>query len=907
MNIDQVVKTSVKPGNSVAVLGIASVVYLVLGILGINFAIDPGYASPIFPAAGFAVAFILWSGNRSWPAIWVGAFALNLYIPWVHGDLGWRSAALAVGIATGSTLQALAARWLVMRSVKDGWKTLEEERSIVRCLALAGPLACLIASSVAVTLLYWAQLVPAEAFLYAWWNWWFGDMMGVLVFFPLSLAIFHHRQALWRSRLTNVMLPMLVALGLVAGAFTVSANWEQAQEKLDISHHGEALAQLLEHRLIAHQEALSALRRLFEVTPDMNFSKFEYFTRITLKDNPDIFALSINPYVRSSEREAFERDMANRAEVSGFEIKERDSHRQLVRAADRPDYVAVGLISPLEGNRPAIGYDINSEAVRHNAIERSKLSAVPAVTAPLQLVQENKKRAGVLLLHPAYDRTLRDDTGANSLLGFAVGVIKVDQMVEIATRAVAVPELVFRVDDALAPAEQSLFYHSNPSASAPNSDYLWQKVITMADRPWRLSVYPTSKYLAQRSHWATMMVGAGGLALAVLLQILLLGATGKTAVVQRKVREQTAQLQITSNALEDQNAQLNSLFALSPDGFVAFSSDAKVKFVNPAFLAMTGFDQHDVVGCAEAVLDAELRKRCESKAAYIGIASCFQDFGEPLKPQTFELKIPRPIVLQMVGIHSRSSSVSRFLYLRDVSYETEVERMKSEFLSTAAHELRTPMASIYGFAEVLITQEVDDSSRKDMLDIIYRQSGLMASILNELLDIARIEARRGKDFVFESVLVQDLVEEVVREFKLPQGRTAPTLVATSASLTVMADHKKVQQAILNILSNAYKYSPAGGAVEIELIESQQAATKRVGIRISDHGIGMTPEQQERVFERFYRADTSGKILGTGLGMSIVYEIVQCHGGTVELSSEFGVGTTVTLWLLSGQVLQTEVD
>jgi signal transduction histidine kinase len=185
-----------------------------------------------------------------------------------------------------------------------------------------------------------------------------------------------------------------------------------------------------------------------------------------------------------------------------------------------------------------------------------------------------------------------------------------------------------------------------------------------------------------------------------------------------------------------------------------------------------------------------------------------------------------------------------------------------------------------------------------MLGIIYRQSGLMASILNELLDLSRIEARRGKDFVFENVSVQDLVCEVVREFKLPAGRSAPILMAADTPLTVLADHKKAQQAILNILSNAYKYSPAGGDVHIELVESPQNGDipPRVGIRISDHGIGMTQEQLGRVFERFYRADASGKIPGTGLGMSIVHEIVECHGGTVKLSSEYGVGTTVTVWL-----------
>ena len=229
--------------------------------------------------------------------------------------------------------------------------------------------------------------------------------------------------------------------------------------------------------------------------------------------------------------------------------------------------------------------------------------------------------------------------------------------------------------------------------------------------------------------------------------------------------------------------------------------------------------------------------------------------------------------------------------------------MKSEFLSTAAHELRTPMASIYGFAEVLMSENFDEANRQEFLAIIYRQSELMAYILNELLDLARIEARRGTDFVFEAVDVQSLIEEVAREFRLPEGRCAPVLGPPAGLLTIWADRRKAQQAILNVLSNAYKYSASGGAVDISwqarspgLGSELKTASPRpmVAICISDHGIGLAPEQVRRVGERFYRADTSGTVLGTGLGMSIVKEIIELHHGTVEIESEPGQGTSVTL-------------
>jgi signal transduction histidine kinase len=247
---------------------------------------------------------------------------------------------------------------------------------------------------------------------------------------------------------------------------------------------------------------------------------------------------------------------------------------------------------------------------------------------------------------------------------------------------------------------------------------------------------------------------------------------------------------------------------------------------------------------------------------------------------------------------SRTENTSQILYFRDITLETEVDHLKSEFLSHAAHELRTPMASIYGFTELLITQELEEAERGEFLETIFRQSELMISIINELLDLARIEARRGKDFSIADVDVRELLREVCAGFKAPQGRLSPQEPPANGPLQVRADRKKLTQAVSNVISNAYKYSPGGGTVDIDLttLPGNDGLPSRIGIRITDRGIGMTQEQLAHVCERFYRADTSGKIPGTGLGMSIVKEIVELHGGRMELASNVGAGTTVTLWL-----------
>jgi len=128
---------------------------------------------------------------------------------------------------------------------------------------------------------------------------------------------------------------------------------------------------------------------------------------------------------------------------------------------------------------------------------------------------------------------------------------------------------------------------------------------------------------------------------------------------------------------------------------------------------------------------------------------------------------------------------------------------------------------------------------------------------------------------------------------------------------ISVDWAKMTQALTNILSNAYKYSPRGGDIALDVLEQRSDGPRRgglIGIRVSDQGLGMSPEQCAMAFERFFRADDSGNIPGTGLGLSLVKEIVELHGGRVELESTLGEGTRITLWLpVSGEAARPAAE
>jgi len=361
-------------------------------------------------------------------------------------------------------------------------------------------------------------------------------------------------------------------------------------------------------------------------------------------------------------------------------------------------------------------------------------------------------------------------------------------------------------------------------------------------------------------------------------------------------------------ALRDRTEQLDAIFSLSPDGFISFDRAARIKYVNTAFMAMTGFNAADLIGLDEKQFVKLMSSRCKQSGKFPNLDEIRADLrGQSRRASRrnlLELDTEKRSVLEMGLRTSQANTVSQILYFRDVTRETEVDQMKSEFLSTAAHELRTPMASIMGFSELLLNQTFSAEVQLDLLRTIYNQSGLMSSILNELLDLARIEARGGKDFIVENLSLVEVLQNAVGAFSAPAGRSPPKLMARDDNVLIRADRKKLTQVIANVLSNAYKYSPNGGEVEIVLLPlCERDGLRTVGFSIQDHGIGMTNAQLARVFERFYRADESGNIPGTGLGMSIVKEIIELHQGSVEISSQVGEGTLVTVWVpLSNTVM-----
>lgn len=233
--------------------------------------------------------------------------------------------------------------------------------------------------------------------------------------------------------------------------------------------------------------------------------------------------------------------------------------------------------------------------------------------------------------------------------------------------------------------------------------------------------------------------------------------------------------------------------------------------------------------------------------------------------------------------------------VKDYLNQIEKERMiRQEFFSNASHELKTPITSIQGYAELLESGMIQDESTKaDFASRIKKEAVRMTGLINDILMISRLEAKEA-EVTFSDVRVSVLLEEIIDSLK-PQAAEAQVFVHVDCQpLMIHANLQQMRELLTNLISNAIKYNRPGGQVWINIRETDG----QMVIRVKDNGVGIPSDSLDRIFERFYRVDKgrSRKQGGTGLGLSIVKHIVNFYHGTIHVSSEPDMGSEFTVFL-----------
>jgi PAS domain S-box-containing protein len=377
-------------------------------------------------------------------------------------------------------------------------------------------------------------------------------------------------------------------------------------------------------------------------------------------------------------------------------------------------------------------------------------------------------------------------------------------------------------------------------------------------------------------------------------------------------------LELELRAAEGRIRELDSILDTATDGVVVIDDKGRILSLNSSAEALFGYDQNEVAGESLLTLFApESHTICVEYWAGLrsnGMASLLNDGREVTARVRQGGTIP---VSMTMGRISDGGEVKFCAILRDMSVFRKAESeliasrraaenasaRKSDFLARISHEIRTPLNAILGFAEVMQEERfgpVGNERYKDYLNDIRASGSYLISLVNDLLDLAKVEAGR-MELSFTSVSLNDLVSECVNLLQ-PQANRAGIIIRTSFLPhlpPIVADDRSMRQVVLNILSNAIKFTDAGGQVILStaLTERGEAA-----LRIRDTGIGMTEKEIESALEPFRQLATSRRSGGTGLGLPLTKALVEANRGTLTLSSARDEGTLVEVLFPPTRVL-----
>ncbi len=533
---------------------VLALAYWAVGFPAIHLAIPPGYTAPFFPPAGIALAALYVFGLRLWPAVFAGSALIQVVTAWplLHST-GW-SPLGPLAVPIGATLQAVVGVLLARRLLAPG-DTLDTASAVARFLGVCVPLSGLVCSTIGVSALVWAGVIPTADALFNWWTWWTGDTLGMLVAAPLTMVFIGRPAQDWRQRRLGVALPMSIALVLLALAYQQVVSWENSRLRAQFERDSIHLSGLLQKRLEEQVEMVHSIERLLLASNQVSRSDFHAFVAPWMRRHPGTRSFTWNRHVPHATRGAFEEAMREEHQAD-YRILDRDATGQTSLAAERPEYFPVTHVEPEEGNRAVLGMDPLSFPVAVEAIRRTLADGQPAATARVRLVQEHGEQHAVVLYQAVFASAA--DTSPRAPLGLISAALGLDDLVAGVSRQAAAQGIVVQLSDRDAGPESALL-----AGDPPANDSIWPGEalthvthIEFAGRNWALKTRALPQYIEDLRGWAAWGTIAVGVLASGMLGALLLITTGNRRRIEALVERRTAELEAASAHLHEHRAAL---------------------------------------------------------------------------------------------------------------------------------------------------------------------------------------------------------------------------------------------------------------------------------------------------------------------------------------------------------------
>ena len=362
------------------------------------------------------------------------------------------------------------------------------------------------------------------------------------------------------------------------------------------------------------------------------------------------------------------------------------------------------------------------------------------------------------------------------------------------------------------------------------------------------------------------------------------------ATLEARVAARTAEIRAEK---EKSEAILHS----AGDAIVMADRDRRIRYVNPAFTALTGYTAKEVLGQQASLVGAIVPKWVrESMESVLTEGESWQGeaVGQRKGGRTYDA------VLTITPMRDAGGEIAGYVSShRDISQAKELERARSEFMSNVSHELRTPVTNLKLYTQ-LLRKGLRPEKREQFLRVMEEQTDRLAHMIQDILVMAELDSSQAV-VDWESVSIATVIRHTVARYQSQAQEAGLTLTVEPVPPELPAvegDPQRLTQALAKLVENAITFMPPGGRVTLEAGTAEEEGQRWVTVAVRDTGPGIASEEQEHIFERLHRGSLadSGHIPGTGLGLSIAQEIARTHGGRLTVESELGQGSAFTLWL-----------
>jgi two-component system phosphate regulon sensor histidine kinase PhoR len=372
---------------------------------------------------------------------------------------------------------------------------------------------------------------------------------------------------------------------------------------------------------------------------------------------------------------------------------------------------------------------------------------------------------------------------------------------------------------------------------------------------------------------------------------LMIRSSDEIGMLAQNINYMMEELQRRIAALQEEKAKVEAAFSSALDGVLILNRDGRIETRNQGMGSILGDRYGDIIGKTplEAFRNLDLQRALDS-------------YGRDHRPVSQEIELgeeERAVLdLSITPVKGYADAEEKtMLVFHDVTHLKKLERMRVDFVANVTHEIKTPLTAILGFVETLQEGAIEDrETAKKFLSTIARHAERLNRLVEDLLTISNAELGE-MHFSFESVAFSGIAQSVLEMIQRKAGEKKIEIISEIPENLplIRADRDRLSQILINVLDNAVKFTPEGGSVRISAARAGEA---EVVMRIADTGIGIPRDEVSRLGERFYRVDKtrSRELGGTGLGLSIVKHLVTAHKGRMEIESQLGRGTIVSLYI-----------